>query len=178
VAAPHIRARDEAIIVEGYFDVLALHDAGIKNVVAALGVAVSAEHLERAARLCDSRRVVLALDADTAGTRAVDQLCDDVLPGFAADAGVDVRIAPPLATTAGAPDDRRSGGDGPPDDGETALKDAADFVRHHRLVLGWDDARLRAHFQAHVVDAAVPWTHRRDANLLGPVFAPGVAAPV
>ena len=90
VAKDAIHATDEALLVEGYFDVLALHDAGCANAVGVLGVGVTPRQLETAARFSPSRRVVLALDADAAGDAAVRRLCDDVLPTLADESGVDV----------------------------------------------------------------------------------------
>ncbi|KAJ1452713.1 hypothetical protein M885DRAFT_526054 [Pelagophyceae sp. CCMP2097] len=136
VAAPYIRDLDEAILVEGYFDVLALHDVGIRNVVGVLGVGVSAAQIERAARQCDSRRVVLALDGDAAGAAAVLRLCEGILPQLEAAAGVDARVAlmPGHA------------------------KDAADFVTEARTRLEDDD--VAEEFQKLVIEAATPWTDR------------------
>ncbi|MDP9437855.1 MAG: toprim domain-containing protein, partial [Actinomycetota bacterium] len=45
VALPYIRRQRRAVVVEGYTDVLALHQAGIKNVVAALGTALTEHHV-------------------------------------------------------------------------------------------------------------------------------------
>jgi hypothetical protein len=42
------------IIVEGYFDVIALHNAGVKNVVASMGTALTVEQLKIAADMTDS----------------------------------------------------------------------------------------------------------------------------
>ena len=92
VAKDAIHATDEALLVEGYFDVLALHDAGCANAVGVLGVGVTPRQLETAARFSPSRRVVLALDADAAGDAAVRRLCDDVLPTLADESGVDVVV--------------------------------------------------------------------------------------
>ncbi len=63
-----IRAEDRAVIVEGYMDVLAAHQAGFKNVVASMGTALTATQLRLLSR--HTRRIVLALDADTAGELA------------------------------------------------------------------------------------------------------------
>jgi len=57
-----------AVVVEGYVDALAAHQAGIENVVAALGTALTEEHLMMLKRLAP--RIVLALDADAAGDAA------------------------------------------------------------------------------------------------------------
>ncbi len=65
-----IRASGEVIVVEGYMDVIALHQAGFENAVAALGATLTGEQAEALARL-DARRVLLAFDADEAGQRAV-----------------------------------------------------------------------------------------------------------
>jgi DNA primase catalytic core len=56
------------VIVEGYTDVIAAHQAGMANVVACLGTALTADHLRLAARYADE--IVLAYDADAAGLRA------------------------------------------------------------------------------------------------------------
>ena len=58
----------EAIVVEGYTDLLALRQAGITGVVATLGTALTENHFDLLARVCD--RVFLAFDADRAGTDA------------------------------------------------------------------------------------------------------------
>jgi len=69
-ARPAIRKSGEAIVVEGYMDVIALHQTGFGNAVAALGAALTERQAEQLARL-DARRVYLAFDADEAGQRAV-----------------------------------------------------------------------------------------------------------
>ena len=67
-AAPAIRQRKEVLLVEGYFDVLALHQAGAAHSVAALGTQLTAAHAEHLARLCT--HATLLLDGDAAGLRA------------------------------------------------------------------------------------------------------------
>jgi DNA primase len=57
-----------AIVVEGYMDCLALSRAGINNVVAVLGTALTPEHLRKLGRL--TKRVVLCFDSDAAGREA------------------------------------------------------------------------------------------------------------
>ncbi len=64
-----IRAADQAVIVEGYLDVIALHQAGFENVVSPMGTALTEEQLRLLKRF--TRRIVLALDPDTAGQKAV-----------------------------------------------------------------------------------------------------------
>jgi DNA primase catalytic core len=56
------------IVVEGYMDCLALARAGVQNVVAVLGTALTAEHVKKLARL--TKRVVLCFDSDNAGRDA------------------------------------------------------------------------------------------------------------
>ncbi len=63
-----IRSADQAVIVEGYMDVMALHQAGFENVVSPMGTAITEAQLRLLKRY--SRRLVLALDADVAGDRA------------------------------------------------------------------------------------------------------------
>jgi len=69
-ARPVIRKSGEVIVVEGYMDVIALHQTGFDNAVAALGAALTEQQAEQLARL-DAKRVHLAFDADDAGQRAV-----------------------------------------------------------------------------------------------------------
>jgi DNA primase len=64
-----IRAADQAVIVEGYFDVIALHQAGYENVVSPMGTALTEDQLRLLKRF--SRTIVLALDPDAAGQKAV-----------------------------------------------------------------------------------------------------------
>ncbi|MGA2489463.1 MAG: DNA primase [Anaerolineales bacterium] len=64
-----IRAANQAVIVEGYLDVIALHQAGYENVVSPMGTALTEEQLRLLKRF--SRRIVLALDPDAAGQKAV-----------------------------------------------------------------------------------------------------------
>lgn len=68
------RARNEivksstAVVVEGYTDVIALHEAGIRNVVATLGTALTEQHMRLLGRF--AKRVVYLFDGDEAGQRA------------------------------------------------------------------------------------------------------------
>lgn len=63
-----IRAADQAIIVEGYLDVIALHQHGFANAVSPMGTALTEAQLRLLKRL--TRRIILALDADAAGSQA------------------------------------------------------------------------------------------------------------
>ena len=67
------RARDSvrkegAVIVEGYMDAIAAHQAGFQNVVASMGTALTEPQVNAIRRLTD--RVTMALDQDTAGQQA------------------------------------------------------------------------------------------------------------
>jgi len=64
-----IRTVDQAVIVEGYLDVIALHQAGYDNVVSPMGTALTEHQLRLLKRF--TRRIILALDPDTAGQKAV-----------------------------------------------------------------------------------------------------------
>ncbi|MDP3185093.1 MAG: DNA primase [Anaerolineales bacterium] len=64
-----IRATDQAVIVEGYMDVIALHQAGFENVISPMGTALTENQLRLLKKF--SRRIVLALDPDAAGQAAV-----------------------------------------------------------------------------------------------------------
>jgi len=77
-AADPIRRADRAVVVEGYFDVIALHAAGITNAVGALGTALSSQQITQLCRCCDSRRLILNFDTDAAGVRAAERAIGSV----------------------------------------------------------------------------------------------------
>ena len=77
-AANAIRKDDRAVVVEGYFDVIALHAAGIGNAVAALGTALSSQQITQLCRCCDSKRLILNFDSDGAGVRAAQRAIGEV----------------------------------------------------------------------------------------------------
>lgn len=62
---------DQAIVVEGYLDVLLPHQAGVTNVVATLGTALTERHVRLLSRY--AREVVLLFDSDTAGQAAAER---------------------------------------------------------------------------------------------------------
>jgi len=66
-----IKRKDEAIIVEGYLDLFALWSAGIGNVVATLGTALTKEQIELVRRF--TRNVSIIFDPDEAGKSAVER---------------------------------------------------------------------------------------------------------
>ena len=85
-AMPVLRETREAILVEGYTDVLGLANAGVPGAMAALGTAFTAEHAAWLARNCE--RVLVLFDGDEAGRRAVVASAGPLLG-----AGLAVRVA-------------------------------------------------------------------------------------
>jgi DNA primase len=63
-----IRALDQAVIVEGYLDVIALHQAGFTNTISPMGTALTERQMRLLKRL--TQRFILALDPDAAGDKA------------------------------------------------------------------------------------------------------------
>ncbi len=76
-----------AVVVEGYTDVIALHEAGITNVVATLGTALTREHVRLLSRF--AKRVVYLFDGDTAGLRAADRASEFIDSSVTPEAGRD-----------------------------------------------------------------------------------------
>jgi DNA primase catalytic core len=74
-----IRREKLAVIVEGYTDVMAAHQAGFENVVASLGTALTAGQVELANRYADA--VALAYDVDVAGEAATQRGLVEELQG-------------------------------------------------------------------------------------------------
>ena len=78
LAAPAARKAGRVIAVEGYMDVIALHQAGIAEAVAPLGTALTEQQLEALWRLADDP--ILCFDGDEAGVRAAARVVDRALP--------------------------------------------------------------------------------------------------
>lgn len=72
-----IRKKGEVLMVEGYTDVISLAQAGIENVVASSGTALTVEQVRSLKQYCD--RVVLVYDADSAGAGATIRGIDILL---------------------------------------------------------------------------------------------------
>lgn len=83
-AKDYIR-KEPLILVEGYMDVIALHQAGITNTAATLGTALTKGHLKAITRF--TKKVVIIFDADPAGKKAASMGLDIFIEG-----GIDVRI--------------------------------------------------------------------------------------
>lgn len=71
LALEAIRRSGRIVVVEGYFDLIALHRAGIEEGVAPCGTALSVEHVKRLRRYANE--VVLLFDGDSAGQRAAER---------------------------------------------------------------------------------------------------------
>ncbi|MDA9718937.1 DNA primase [Betaproteobacteria bacterium] len=65
------------IVVEGYFDVISMHQGGFKNTVGTLGTALSSSHFLQLERI--SREIIFMFDGDAAGKRAAWRAAQIVL---------------------------------------------------------------------------------------------------
>ena len=81
-----LRNAKTALLMEGYLDVIAAHQAGFENAVAPLGTAFSPEHAQLLKRYVSS--VVIVFDSDEAGTRASLRAADILV-----EAGLSLKIA-------------------------------------------------------------------------------------
>ncbi|WXT99588.1 MAG: DNA primase [Catillopecten margaritatus gill symbiont] len=77
-ARKYSRSMDYILVVEGYMDVVALHQAGITKVVAALGTATSSDHLRILSRT--TKTIVFCFDGDDAGRAAAWKALQIALP--------------------------------------------------------------------------------------------------
>ncbi len=82
IATTHAYKDNYYIIVEGYTDVIALHQAGFKHAVASLGTSVTEKHIAKLWRSSDE--IVACLDGDSAGKRASSRLINMALPSITA----------------------------------------------------------------------------------------------
>jgi DNA primase len=73
-----MRSEDRAVIVEGYFDQIALCRAGVNSAVATCGTALTADHARDLKRR--TREVVLLFDGDSAGQNALAKALTVLLP--------------------------------------------------------------------------------------------------
>jgi DNA primase len=86
-----ITRMDAAIIVEGYFDAIALHQAGITHAVATLGTAMRSEQVKQLLRYTESKQVILNFDADSAGVQATERAITE-LGDLVVKSGVQLKI--------------------------------------------------------------------------------------
>jgi DNA primase len=73
-----IRRTERAVVVEGYFDLVALERAGVPGALATCGTSLTAEHARALRRR--TKRVVLLFDGDEAGQRAMERSLEVLLP--------------------------------------------------------------------------------------------------
>ncbi len=77
IAKDEIRRKGEAILVEGYMDVISLHQAGIKHSVASSGTALTSDQVKLIGRL--TKNIVFIYDGDSAGVKAMMRGIDILL---------------------------------------------------------------------------------------------------
>lgn len=87
-AKDSITAEGCAIVVEGYTDVIALHEAGVRNVVATLGTALTQTHVKML-RSLRPKRIVYLFDGDSAGQKAADRAIEFIDWGITPESGRD-----------------------------------------------------------------------------------------
>jgi DNA primase len=85
LARPHASKAGRVVVVEGYTDVLALHQAGVRESVAIMGTALTQEQLALLSQ--SAPLVLLALDADRSGQEAMLRAARS-----AGDRGVELRV--------------------------------------------------------------------------------------
>jgi DNA primase len=87
LARAHAARAGSVIVCEGYTDVIALHQAGMRNAVGLMGTALTAEQVGELDRM--AKTVLLALDADSAGQEAMLRAS-----GLAAKRKLELRVVP------------------------------------------------------------------------------------
>ncbi|MGL9718592.1 MAG: DNA primase [Wolbachia sp.] len=78
LALSETRKKQHIFVVEGYMDVIALHQAGISNTVAPLGTAISAEQIKNLWRF--AKEISICMDGDSAGRHAAIRVAELALP--------------------------------------------------------------------------------------------------
>ncbi len=137
-AAESIRSSGEAVVVEGYMDVIAAHEHGFTNVVASMGTAVTGQQLDALARHAATGRsggkaggaartgvVILCLDSDAAGEAATMRALEGVTAELSAGRrrAIEVKVARP---DGGKDPDEAIRSD--PDSWRASLKNAAPLI--------------------------------------------------
>ena len=125
LAASAIRERGSAIVVEGYFDLIALHTHGFQHSVAVLGTALTGEQIAVLRRY--AARAYLAFDPDAAGIAAARRSVESLL-----NSGLDWRV---ILLPEGKDPDRvlQEGGPAAFADAVARSKDLMDFVLDRRV---------------------------------------------
>jgi DNA primase len=144
LAAERIRASQAAVLVEGYMDVVAAHQAGVGNVAATLGTALTAEQARLISRY--AQRVVMCYDADSAGSAATGR-------GVGTTSGVGLEVSVAMLPEGHDPDSliRNYGGDAL----EKAIELAVPYARYRieRILSSTDVSSLQSRLSA--VEAVV-----------------------
>jgi DNA primase len=144
LAADRIRADGAAVVVEGYLDVVAAHQAGLANAVATLGTALTTEQARLVSRY--AQRVVMCYDADRAGSAATERGV-----GMTSGAGLEVRVA--MLPEGHDPDSlvREYGGDAL----KNSIEQAVPYARYRieRILAATDMSSLQSRLSA--VEAVV-----------------------
>jgi DNA primase len=137
----------EIVVVEGYFDTIALHQAGVENTVATSGTALTAEHARALRRIVP--RVALTYDGDAAGREAAMRSI-----GLLLAEGLEVRI---VEVPAGEDPDtmvRARGLAGWNEVRERAY-DPVEFVHRHVLRAGLSSGAARSDAEERAIRAVV-----------------------
>ncbi len=92
-ASSSIREKHRAIVCEGYMDVIQLSQAGFTEACAALGTAVTAEHVQKLLRAVDT--VYFSFDGDSAGQHALRRALEAALPVVEDDQEICFVVLPP-----------------------------------------------------------------------------------
>lgn len=92
-ASASIREKHHAIVCEGYMDVIQLSQAGFTEACAALGTAVTAEHVQKLLRAVDT--VYFSFDGDSAGQHALRRALEAALPVVEDDQEIRFVVLPP-----------------------------------------------------------------------------------
>ncbi len=77
-AQKQIRDKNQAFVVEGYMDVIAMFQFGVDNVVASMGTAATDEQIKKLFRLCDD--IYFCFDGDKAGQKAAWRALERSIP--------------------------------------------------------------------------------------------------
>lgn len=130
-ASQTIRTTGVCVVTEGYMDCIACHQAGLTNVVATLGTALTSQSARVLQRLC--QKVILLFDGDDAGQRAADRAVEVL---FAAELDVKIATLSSLARPGGAGED----GQPVPKDPDELLKQPDGRARLERVFADAADA--------------------------------------
>lgn len=90
-AKEFIRKEDSVTVVEGYFDVISAHQAGIYNIVANQGTALTPRQAKLLIKFSESKRIYLCFDSDQAGEQATER-GTEVIMQVSEGLGAEIRI--------------------------------------------------------------------------------------